>query len=97
MDTKIGTTEVRYVATPPVRYGHLYAYLIDRLNNDLANCNCDLRYTREFCDSHGIDFDKFDNHLCQGCDCEVLLNTADEIPSSKAIPKKYFKTMVGDE
>jgi hypothetical protein len=86
--------------TGPLRYGHLYGYLIVKLHHDdeddtrfVRECDGELTHTREFCITHGLDFQPLYEDVLKGvacCDCEVLMNVEENMPPSRVIPKRYF-------
>jgi hypothetical protein len=81
-------------------YGQFFDWLYKRCNfkgkGAKASWTCyhDLRFTKEFCSRHGLDFNKVEKELSNTggyCDCEVILNSSDKIPDSKQMPRVGFR------
>ncbi|NWF94589.1 MAG: DUF2695 domain-containing protein [Candidatus Thorarchaeota archaeon] len=77
-------------------YGDLFDYvsMMCSLGSDEglvgAGCRGDLSFVKHFCRMHDIDFEAVKRRLYATgghCDCEVLLNSSDNIPRFSRLPK----------
>ena len=81
----------------PKTYNDLFEYVAIRCDLREENgktvweCGNDLTFTKEFCEENGLAFEKIKERLNDTggyCDCEVLLNSMDEIPRIDILPVK---------
>ena len=79
-------------------YGDLFDYVTSKLGDNLMReCDHTLRHTKQFAKMHGLcseDLVRIVGEMGGFCDCEVLLNSACDIPHEDVIGKETFKTYV---
>lgn len=80
-----------------LRWRHLFAYVEARcrfrcdkeMKEIESNCQGDLRFSREFCSEHGLDWAAVRHDLIQAhgfCDCEVIFNAKERLPAEGTLP-----------
>lgn len=78
-------------------YGDLFRFLEERISIDVGTmrvegCDNTLSLTKAFCEQHKLDFSKVHERLESTgghCDCEVLLNSMENIPRDDIMPRDW--------
>ena len=87
--------KVAKTAVNRINAGDLFDYVAKKCNfhEDKKKemrwtCHKDLRFTRQFCKENKLDFEKVRKlleHSGGYCDCEVLFNSAEKVPTTKVL------------